>query len=80
MGFEVLARWNHPELGQLNAKDFIDIAAEAGLSDQVDRLVRARGLAALKKLRRSGWHTPKMAFNASAQSLDDPAFVETLLW
>ena len=80
VGFEMLARWNHPGLGMLDPDEFIKIAAEAGLSDKVDRIVRDQGLTALRKLRAAGWSAPKMAFNASAQTLSDPDLVENLLW
>ena len=80
IGFEVLARWNHPELGILDPPEFIQIAAEAGLSDRLDRIVRDRGLHALRDLRTAGWSAPKMAFNASAQTLAEPDLVDQLLW
>ena len=64
----------------LDPDEFIKIAAEAGLSDKVDRIVRDQGLTALRKLRAAGWSAPKMAFNASAQTLSDPDLVENLLW
>jgi len=31
-GFEMLARWNHPDLGVLDPKDFLDLGDKAGLS------------------------------------------------
>ncbi len=35
IGFEALARWNHPQLGHVSPKDFIAVAEETG---QIDKL------------------------------------------
>ncbi len=79
-GFEMLARWPHPVLGLIDPEEFIDLAAEAGLSDQIDSIVRAKGLNALRRLRNDGWHAPRMSFNASARTLGDPGLVQNLMW
>jgi len=78
-GFEMLARWPHPTLGLVDPADFIELAAEAGLSEKIDHIVRSKGLNALRKLRDDGWDAPKMSFNASARTLDDPKLVKQLL-
>ncbi len=77
-GFEVLARWQHPALGVIAPEEFLDLAAEAGLCARIDAIVRAKGLDALRRLRRDGWHAPKMAFNASARTLGMPDLVARL--
>ncbi|MCG6903007.1 MAG: EAL domain-containing protein [Rhodobacter sp.] len=79
-GFEMLARWPHPSLGLIDPADFIELSAEAGLTDQIDSIVRAKGLAAIRQLRADGWDTPKMSFNASARTLGDPDLLDSLLW
>lgn len=76
----MLARWPHPRLGVLEPGDFLDLAAEAGVLDRIDTIVRAKGLAALRALRRSGWDAPRMSFNASARTLSNPDLADTLLW
>jgi diguanylate cyclase (GGDEF)-like protein len=79
-GFEMLARWPHPKLGLLVPEEFLDLAAETRLLDQIDTIVRSKGLKALKKLRAEGWQAPKMSFNASVNTLRDPDLVDGLLY
>ena len=39
IGFEVLARWNHPTRGLVSPSDFIQTAEEMGIAVQIDRIV-----------------------------------------
>lgn len=78
-GFEMLARWPHPTLGLIDPDDFIELSAMAGLTDRIDTIVRAKGLAALRRLRADGWNAPKMSFNASARTLSDRRLVHHLV-
>ncbi|MCP3937071.1 MAG: EAL domain-containing protein [Actinomycetia bacterium] len=41
-GFEALLRWEHPERGLLEPSAFLDVASEAGLLDEIDRLTLRR--------------------------------------
>jgi len=42
VGFEALLRWNHPERGVLAPGQFLDVAEENGLSEQIDWLMFER--------------------------------------
>jgi diguanylate cyclase (GGDEF)-like protein len=79
-GFELLARWNHPERGPLNPAEFMDLVEEAGLTQQLDHTVRRKGLEALRDLREAGWAAPRMSFNASLPTLQDPNIVTRLMF
>lgn len=50
LGFEALARWQHPELGILAARDFIPLAERSDLMGPVTEAVLAQSLAALPLL------------------------------
>lgn len=79
-GAEVLARWQHPRHGLIGPGEFIEVAEQAGLIEEID----------LQMLRQAShqlalWQTePAMAsltlaVNLSARLLYEPHFVETLL-
>jgi diguanylate cyclase (GGDEF)-like protein len=53
-GFEVLLRWEHPELGNVSPAEFIPIAEEVGCIDVIGRWVLDRGCAELAKWRALG--------------------------
>ena len=78
-GFEMLARWVHPTLGQIEPEEFIRLAVEAGVSDLIDTVVRKSGLKILRQLRDDGWDAPKMSFNASARTIGHPDLVPILM-
>ena len=77
-GFEMLARWHHPDHGLLMPESFLGLARDAGLDNAIDQVVLANGLDALVRLRAAGWTIPFVAINASARSLDSESFAEVL--
>ncbi|MFG1463225.1 EAL domain-containing protein [Xanthobacter sp. DSM 24535] len=46
MGFEALARWNHPRLGNVVPAEFVPVAEASGLSEHLGELVLERAVAA----------------------------------
>lgn len=69
IGFEVLARWDHPKRGLLAPSDFIPLAEEIGVIDQIDMQVAISGLCSLKDMRAMGLDVPKLSINVAARSL-----------
>lgn len=70
VGFEALARWDHPTLGQIPPGTFIPYAAAQGLMRPITQAVTANALAWIGSVRP---HTSeRMAINFSAAELQDP--------
>src|SRR5262249_34359531 len=55
-GFEALARWNHPKLGRLSPKEFINIAEETGLIIELGLFVLDRAARQLSTWQRTVRH------------------------
>ena len=68
---EVLARWEHPRFGQLDAPEFIKVAERNGMMPALTDALLERAVADLR-----GWRTQRPALrvslNISAHSLRDP--------
>ncbi len=75
VGFEMLARWNSPELGLVNPSVFIPVAEEIGLISPLSESLIAQAFADAKD-----WD-PKLtlAVNISPIQLRDPWFSQKLL-
>jgi len=69
VGFEALARWDHPTLGQIPPSTFIPYAAEQGLMRPITQTVTASALAWLGTLRSTS--SERIAINLSAAELHD---------
>ena len=78
-GCEVLARWRHPDRGIVPPATFIAAAEEAGLVDQIDRLMIVKGLDLLEAFHEKGIELPSISVNASPQTLRDPHLTDRLL-
>ncbi len=70
VGFEALLRWRHPELGEVGPDEFVPIAEEIGIIDEIGRwvLLEACGQAATWRSR-FGDHV-SMAVNVSGRQLE----------
>ncbi len=78
VGFEGLARWNHPTRGVLPPSEFIPVAEESGLINQIDTWVleeAVRQTAAWDRLIPAGQQFA-VSVNASARQLSRPDLPE----
>jgi diguanylate cyclase (GGDEF)-like protein len=75
MRVEALARWRHPELGDISPDEFIPIAERSGLIGPLTTLVLDTSLAACAEWRASGYDIG-VAVNLSTRSLHDADLVE----
>lgn len=71
-GFEALLRWDHPTHGVMRPSEFIHLAEEANLLDDIGEwILREACLAAVE------WPSPlRVAVNVSANQLQHPDFLE----
>jgi diguanylate cyclase (GGDEF)-like protein len=76
-GVEVLARWQHPQRGLVGPLDFIPLAEQGGLIDQLTHQVLAEALDQCRRWREEGLYLP-VAVNVSARCLLNPDFADTV--
>lgn len=74
-GAEALARWRHPERGLVEANEFLPVAEEAGLIAEIDEWVQRQAFDRVASWHASGHVDCRLSVNASAQQLDQAAFV-----
>ncbi len=75
-GFEVLARWLHPDRGLLSPSEFMPIAEESGMMIDLGARVLRDSLAQLAQWRKAGLEFARcsLSVNVDARQLVDPAF------
>jgi diguanylate cyclase (GGDEF)-like protein len=81
-GVEVLCRWQHPLRGNVPPADFIPLAEECGLIDELSRWVLRTACAQFAAWRRKGLQVPTLSINLSPLTLHDaglPRFIEDTL-
>ncbi len=73
-GFEALARWSHPELGRIGPDEFIPLAEESGLIEDLGRQMLTNAGACLARWNRRWPDNPlTIGVNVSPFQLSDPA-------
>jgi diguanylate cyclase (GGDEF)-like protein/PAS domain S-box-containing protein len=80
VGFETLARWNHPGKGLINPLEFIPVAEETGLIEDLDSMVLKQALNAGKSWRNEiGRSAPLIVtVNLSRRQLYNPTLAATI--
>ena len=73
-GVEALARWNHKRLGLLEPKDFLSLALQAGLMQEIDLLVQRHALRDAGHWLEQGFDV-HLSINCSAVQVELPDFV-----
>ncbi|HGG04260.1 MAG TPA: GGDEF domain-containing protein, partial [Aliiroseovarius sp.] len=79
-GFEALARWKHPKLGQIAPGAFLPAIAAAGLLERLGEVMLFETLTALRDWDRAGVHVPTVAVNLSADELRNPRLYDKIRW
>ncbi|MET3729033.1 diguanylate cyclase (GGDEF)-like protein/PAS domain S-box-containing protein [Fictibacillus halophilus] len=75
IGFEALVRWNHPELGLVSPMQFIPLAEEIGLIDEIGRFVLFESCKQLKRWHDNGAPYLSVSVNVSGRQFQRLSFV-----
>ncbi|AXV08729.1 diguanylate cyclase/phosphodiesterase (GGDEF & EAL domains) with PAS/PAC sensor(s) [Euzebya pacifica] len=79
MGFETLARWNHPQHGPIPPWEFVrDLEATGVLMGRFTERVLRDAVTMVRRLHDNG-HPVSISVNVSPLNLADPDFVDTVL-
>ncbi len=81
-GMEALARWHHPELGNVSPAEFIPVAEETGLILPIGEWVLREACRQIKAWHDTGFHKLQVAVNISGKQLrqkDFPDLVQRVL-
>ncbi len=79
-GFEALARWQHPERGQVAPGAFLPAIANAGLFERLGEVMLFKSLTALRDWDRAGLDVPSVAINLSTDELRNPKLFDKIRW
>lgn len=69
VGVEALARWHHPELGEVSPARFIPLAEENGMIEHIGRWVLKTACADIRDLDRSGVEPLRLSINLSPRQM-----------
>lgn len=70
VGIEALVRWQHPRRGLVSPADFIGLAEECGVIEQLGQIVLEQACTKLVSLHSHGYDTLRLAINISSQQLE----------
>ena len=77
-GVEALLRWNHPERGKVNPSDFISLAEEMGLINDIGRWVIQQAIADVQGLATNQRKDLLLSVNVSSKQLESETFLSEL--
>lgn len=79
VGMEVLLRWRHPERGLIPPLEFIKIAEQSALINQIGEFVADAACKQIRAWLDKGLSIPRVSFNISARHLRSPTLVKSLI-
>lgn len=80
VGNEALLRWNHPQLGLVAPSEFIPLAEELGIIDQIGAWALKSACEQTKKWQMNGFPHLGISVNVSAQQFQKPYFYQQVLY
>ena len=78
IGMEVLLRWRHPERGLIPPLEFIKIAEQSALINQIGEYVLDASCKQIREWLDKGFKVPRVSINISARHLRSPMLIKTL--
>lgn len=79
VGVEVLLRWVDEEGAIQPPGDFINLAVELGLMDEITHLVLAEATGAIDRINEAFGTTSTISLNVAARQADEPTFMRSLV-
>lgn len=80
VGFEALARWDHPERGVLSPASFLPDVEASGLSQRLAEVILKQSLMALSVWDEAGYDVPSVSVNFSPEELKNPRLPDYVRW
>lgn len=78
VGVEALLRWRHPERGIIPPLEFIKVAEQSSLINQVGEFVIKQSCAQMRQWIDNGFDVPRLSINISPRHFRSPSLSETL--
>jgi diguanylate cyclase (GGDEF)-like protein len=78
IGMEVLLRWRHPQRGLIPPLEFIKIAEQSSLINQIGEFITDAACKQIRIWLDKGLQVPRVSFNISARHLRSQTLVKTL--
>ena len=78
IGFEALMRWHNTVLGFVSPEEFIEVAEETGIINELGEFALRQACTDLKEFQNKSDTPLRMAINVSVQQLQDDKIIETL--
>ncbi len=79
VGLEALLRWNHPVRGRLMPSDFIRVANDSGLIDNIGKWVIAAACKQIAEFEQAGIDIPHIAVNVSPRQFQTQGMCDEIL-
>ena len=80
IGFEALARWDHPDRGLVSPASFLTDLERAGLSQRLAEVILKQSLMALNVWDAAGYDVPAVSVNFSSEELRNPRLPDFVRW
>lgn len=77
-GVEVLARWRHPDKGEISPAVFLPVADKLGITPAIDHMILCKALEDLATWDAAGFYVPRISVNVSAKRLRDKNLIASL--